>query len=143
MIRTIRMASRGTAKTEYSQGIDIYSFGIIMYEAIELNAPWWEEKYQKWTSIVFDAVEDGKKPIVSPARLRSAPEGYVELMNMCQSFEPKDRPDFLTITHRLRALRGDPIGKRGKEQNRTTNADQRKSSVIRHDSFFSVDSPVD
>ena len=40
--RDDKVAIWGDSAT-YSQAVDVYSFGIIMYEAIELKAPWWEK----------------------------------------------------------------------------------------------------
>jgi serine/threonine protein kinase len=40
LVKSIKMESRGVKSTLYSQSVDVYSFGIILWETMELRAPW-------------------------------------------------------------------------------------------------------
>ena len=50
------------AKVTYSQSIDVFSFGVMMWESLEMTAPWSHKKlYLKWPNEVMLAVESGSR----------------------------------------------------------------------------------
>ena len=70
-----------------SPSCDIFSFGIVMWESWSQQKPW---RSFSESSAVFNAVQKGIRPMI-PSSL-SAPEGYEDLMRLCWSQNPTDRP---------------------------------------------------
>jgi len=90
----------GGSGANYSQSVDIYAFGIIMWETLALKMPWHEKKYA-FTSQILDAVESGKRPAVEPYLREGVPDGFVEIMKQCWSQDPRARPAFNRIAFAL------------------------------------------
>ena len=102
LVKSIKMESRGVSSFTYSQSVDVYSFGIILWEAMELRAPWSEKKYQKWTFRIFDEVEAGIRPPIT--KELTAPQDYVDLVKECWHHDPDSRPTFPIVQERLRQM---------------------------------------
>ena len=88
------------AFASYTPAVDTYSFGVIMYEALECVQPWSLEKY-RFSYAIAEAVLAGKRPVVRS----NGPAGYNELMNACWSQDPSDRPTFGVIYRSLEDMR--------------------------------------
>lgn len=89
--------------TSYSQKVDVYAFGMIMWEAQELVVPWSREfENRQFTYPIFQAVERGDRPKV--IHFKNAPDGFAKLMKRCWAQEPRRRPAFNKITNRLRDM---------------------------------------
>lgn len=93
-----------SAYIQYSPKVDVYAYGIMMWEALELKQPWSEENYKKYSHLIFSAVEEGKRPSISPGKMETAPRGYIELMKACWSQSPDARPPFDVVTSRLQKI---------------------------------------
>eukprot|EP00940_MAST-03C_sp_MAST-3C-sp2_P003556 g3556.t1 len=94
--------------TTYSLKADVYSFGIVLWEALSLQAPWSHDpKYSKWMMAVISDVEAGKRPPVSRDDREGAPEGFVDLMKRCWQTDPRQRPNFGIVLAKLRQIRSD------------------------------------
>jgi len=79
---------------EYDEKVDIYSYGVILYE-IFARKNYFSEKPQLFK--IEDAVLRGERPSIDEPCL---PE-YVEMMQRCWSQEPKQRPSFPEIIERI------------------------------------------
>lgn len=90
-----REMMRSETGASYSQAVDTFAFGVIMWEVAELRRAWGEEK---WSHNIIEAVTSGKRlsletkpqdPFTAPPR-----GGYVALMNMSWHQDPILRPTF-------------------------------------------------
>ncbi len=88
--------------TEYSQAVDLYSFGIICYECLERKEPWAGE--YTFSYMVFKAVSSGKRPKISANLANEAPEGFVKLMKSCWQQNAMARPKFKDVLHSLQDI---------------------------------------
>ena len=71
----------------YGPPVDIYAFGIVMWECLELSSPWRNED----SGEIRELVVSGKRPPVSSNSLK-APMEFVNLMNRCLNQDPEKRP---------------------------------------------------
>ena len=93
---------------KFSKKVDVYSFGLVMWEALELNIPW---KDVKFTFKVSQLVCSGKRPEISTGSKchddslgGKVPAGFVDLMKRSWSANPSDRPDFGFLTNKFKAF---------------------------------------
>ncbi|RIA85966.1 hypothetical protein C1645_741187 [Glomus cerebriforme] len=70
---------------KYTKALDIYSFGMIMWELI--------------TDFIIDICGDLRPPIVT-----NAPEGYIELMKECWYSDPYKRPTATELKEKIRNI---------------------------------------
>lgn len=89
---------RGEKMSRYDLKVDVYSFGIILWETLELSQPWTHggKRFQKGPikTKIMNAVESGERPPISEKNASSAPTGYVELMRRCWQTDATKRPAF-------------------------------------------------
>jgi len=84
------------AASAYNSKVDQYSFGIVMWELLELGHPFkeYEEVYAKLPRLdFFEAIINGLRPSFP----KDCPEDYQKLVNSCWATEPLDRPTFARI----------------------------------------------
>lgn len=82
----------------YGPQVDIYSFGIVMYETLALRKPWKESRALD----IFTAVRDGRRPAVEKSKTDTAPKKFVKLMNSCTTQDPKCRPTIDLVQNTLK-----------------------------------------
>merc|ERR1719253_1152850 len=87
------MTARGKKTAVYSPKVDVYSYGIILWEFLELSAPWSHASKYKFPTQIYDAVERGERPPIA-ATEASAPGGFVALLKRCWDQDPIKRPVF-------------------------------------------------
>tara|TARA_A100001015_G_scaffold317690_1_gene435318 strand:- start:1056 stop:1640 length:585 start_codon:yes stop_codon:yes gene_type:complete len=77
------------AKSKYGPSIDVYSFGILMWEILALQMPFREFQTDQIIEKVCDKCE---RPFVNESLIKNAPVAYVELMFLCWHENSKRRP---------------------------------------------------
>eukprot|EP00053_Salpingoeca_punica_P018620 m.183210 g.183210 ORF g.183210 m.183210 type:complete len:1272 (-) comp17471_c0_seq2:580-4395(-) len=85
------MAPEVIQRKKYGPGIDVYSFGIILWEVYTRKEPFFEVSGP--SNVLFRAVQSGVRPTI-PNR---CPTVYKCLMEACWSNRVKDRPPFSSI----------------------------------------------
>eukprot|EP01102_Stenamoeba_stenopodia_P016672 TRINITY_DN584_c0_g1_i2.p1 TRINITY_DN584_c0_g1~~TRINITY_DN584_c0_g1_i2.p1 ORF type:complete len:364 (-),score=55.04 TRINITY_DN584_c0_g1_i2:127-1218(-) len=97
----------------YSEKMDVYSFGIILWELHVRQHPYSEYPVSSnFASKLENAIIDGLRPTFGP-RWTAFPDlfvplphtEYVTLAEECWSPDPEDRPDFNVILNRLHKIR--------------------------------------
>jgi serine/threonine protein kinase len=84
-----------TNTSRYSVKVDVYSFGMVLWELWERRLP-----FSDMTSRfdIIDAIREGKRPDISD----NCPAAYRALMQRCWQAEPSRRPTFKYIEKYLR-----------------------------------------
>ena len=87
--------------------MDVYSFGVIMWELATRKIPWREEitatKYIRFYAELFEALENGDRPQVPDEAAQAAPE-FVALMQKCWVTDLAARPKAAAVAQLLEAL---------------------------------------
>ncbi|KAF2077450.1 hypothetical protein CYY_001223 [Polysphondylium violaceum] len=86
---------------QYTEKIDVYSFGIVLWELISREVPF-DEFYDelKWNTILEDKIIKGLRPTIPS----ECPNPMKELISECWSDDPKKRPSFASIITRLQQM---------------------------------------
>ena len=107
-------ALRSDDKISYSQSVDTYAFGLILWEALCLSRAWGQFNF---STQVIDRVVEGVRPEIpksyAPPLLRP-PAGYTALMNICWHQEAAHRPKFDRIVEGLKTLRPNSVDCQGR-----------------------------
>ncbi|XP_022917912.1 mitogen-activated protein kinase kinase kinase 13-B isoform X2 [Onthophagus taurus] len=88
------MAPEAIKESPCSEKIDIWSFGVVLWELLTCEVPY---KDMERSAIMY-MVGMGK---LKPPIPSTCPEGFKLLMNMCWNYNPKDRPSFKLISSHL------------------------------------------
>jgi serine/threonine protein kinase len=81
--------------TRYSVKVDVYSFGMVMWELWEKRRPY-DEFHSRFD--ITDAIRAGKRPIISD----NCPRAWKSLLQRCWQAEPARRPTFKYIEKYLK-----------------------------------------
>ncbi len=84
-----------TAKAQYSLKVDVYSFGIVLWELWERQKPF-EEMASRFD--IVDAIKAGNRPAISI----TCPPALKALMQRCWHTDPERRPKFKYIVRYLK-----------------------------------------
>lgn len=82
-------------KTRYSVKVDVYSFGLVLWELWERKRPY-EELYSRFD--IIDAIRAGRRPPISA----SCPPALKSLIQRCWHGQPARRPTFSYIVRYLK-----------------------------------------
>jgi len=94
-------------KSHYTDTVDQYAFGCIMYECLELRPPWSHDKKYKWSENIYDAIMSGLRP----PHTKWSSSGYCELMKLCWAQIPSRRPGFDVIIKKLNRIQSRSRGR--------------------------------
>lgn len=88
--------------------IDVYAFGVLMFELWSRRLPWDEIEVQgvHFPEELKRRVCGGHRPMLPTEHCKDAPQGYARLMHWCWSGDPADRPTFAVIGEQLTQLQG-------------------------------------
>eukprot|EP00040_Diaphanoeca_grandis_P036793 m.236477 g.236477 ORF g.236477 m.236477 type:complete len:1135 (+) comp33686_c0_seq10:282-3686(+) len=90
---------------QQANAIDVFSFGMVMYEIWARARPWNEVRGDgiEFVTKLVDLTMNGVRPqlpsVINTAD--AAPDGYAPLMHVCCSTQPQDRPTFASILELL------------------------------------------
>lgn len=82
-------------KARYSLPVDVYSFGMVLWELWERKRPY-EELPSRFD--VIDAIKAGNRPVISD----NCPTGLMSLIQRCWQYDPTRRPKFSYIVRYLK-----------------------------------------
>lgn len=98
-------ASMRKEMSHMTKKVDVYSFGIIMWEVLTLKQPWTEMNF---TYKIARALQAGERPSFDASDQAyedtdeiDPPGDYIDLMKLCWSGDPKDRPSFRVVHERF------------------------------------------
>lgn len=99
----------------YGQPADIYAFGMVMYEVLELKRPWFH-LHASFSAPVINAVLAGERPQMSPCSRKR--KEYVCLMERCWAPHPAMRPDVVDLARDLEGIKLENEIKFGETRNK-------------------------
>ena len=85
----------------YSLAVDVYSFGMVLYELAEKRAPFSDETSR---FDIMEKVSNGERPEIRSALLLTEQPGYRELMEKCWDQKPELRPSMAEVVETLEEL---------------------------------------
>lgn len=100
------MAPEAIQESPCSEKVDVWSFGVVLWELITCEIPY---KDMEQSSIMY-MVGCGKLQPPIPA---TCPEGYKLIMKMCWKLNPKERPSFKLICNHLEIASVDILSRYG------------------------------
>ena len=92
------MAPEVALQKPYNEKVDIYSFGIILWEMISGETPF--EGYSP-EYFIQNVAHGGERPPLTPLFARNVPYRLIKLLQSCWDANPAQRPDCKTIERSL------------------------------------------
>jgi serine/threonine protein kinase len=90
------MAPEAMLSKDYDQKVDVYSFGIVLWELVSKGVPW---KGMTHAEIIRAVAIEHKRPVIP----KWAPPELADLINRCWAQDPEERPTFDYIYHAFRS----------------------------------------
>jgi LRR receptor-like serine/threonine-protein kinase FLS2 len=87
------MAPEVLAMKNYNSKLDVYSYGMVLWEIASQRLPWEEVEGANFISALLSTIESGRRPEVEVGWPRS----YCVVMEQCWQLAPQDRPDFVAV----------------------------------------------
>jgi serine/threonine protein kinase len=117
-------------RARYSVKVDVYSFGMVLWELWEKKRPF-EELTSRFD--IMDAIRGGKRPLISD----NTPPAYKALIQRCWHTEPSRRPMFHYIVRYLK----DELGRVKRQKALPSVATSRPSTSFFRPSFSALNNP--
>ena len=108
----------------YGPSVDIFSFGMIMYEFLSGGKPWRE--FHLSTDIVSN-VSSGKRPHIP--KQRRVPELYLEFMQRCWEHEMEKRPLIDVVCRKIAEIRTREVSKATQRYEEKIKANDENESI--------------
>jgi serine/threonine protein kinase len=83
-------------KKSYDNKIDVYAYGIVLFEILTQTMPWMEIPEVHYMRELTAAVLAGRRPIIPPGT-PCPDDAYLHLMEKCWAQQPKERPSFAEV----------------------------------------------
>jgi serine/threonine protein kinase len=96
------MAPEVALKLAYNEKVDVYSFGILLWQMARDRPPFKGLKKEEFMSSV---VENGERPKLD----KTWPVGFSQLLTKCWDCDPQIRPSFAMINDKLNELIEDDL----------------------------------
>jgi hypothetical protein len=90
----------------YTCAVDVYSFGIVLWELATRKTPWVDEMasdQQTFFKMFSLALQAGRRPAI-PDFVREEHGAFVTVMERCWAGDPVDRPSFADAAHELAGI---------------------------------------
>lgn len=95
------MAPEVALKKPYNEKVDVYSFGIILWQMISGETPF--EDFSR-EDFMHEVVAGGIRPSLAALRMKKVPNGLLQLLNSCWQEKSSRRPSFGEIVRSLSLL---------------------------------------
>ena len=86
---------------DYGTPVDVFSFGIVMWELLTCRIPW-NDGFHTFAHKIMMATLRGDRPNIKKREAKAAPSFFIPLMRECWSRNPENRPTFNDIVIRLK-----------------------------------------
>jgi serine/threonine protein kinase len=91
----------------YTKSIDVYSFGIVLWELATRKTPWKDTEGGDIETILFEeinrALQTGRRPAI-PDVVCAEHGAFVAVMQRCWAGDPANRPTFAEAARDLAAI---------------------------------------
>ena len=94
------MAPELVNSVEYTQSVDVFSFGIVLWELLTCKRPW-NDGFHTFTHQIMLATLRGERPDITLDEANAAPPLFIALMKECWDMDPEARPTFANVVVRL------------------------------------------
>ena len=88
----------------YTNAVDVYSFGIVMWELATRKTPWKDIEGGSVETVLFDELNDalkhGRRPAI-PDYVLAEHGAFVAVMRRCWAGDPVNRPSFAVVASAL------------------------------------------
>jgi len=91
------MAPELLAGKKYDAKVDVYSYGMVLWEIASQRLPWEDVQGKFLMQALLSTIESGRRPGVDAGW----PRGYCVVMERCWQLAPQVRPDFVAVGRML------------------------------------------
>jgi hypothetical protein len=106
------MAPEILFKQPYTQKADVYSYGVVLFEILTQRTPWNELPSKFLANQLVAALKEGRRPLIQGHEDDHC-RPFRDLMEMCWTEKPEDRPTFQEVVQHTLFLNMAPLPSRG------------------------------